>query len=134
MGNMKAALEAKAEMALRGNMVYVDNDSEVEFMTDYIRTVLQDTVQTFDIFDRIRKYNEDNVVKYIGTCRVLGMPCIIYAISNPRNEVPEPFSDDYGSGYPVAFCYVYNLTYDEMCSEFGDVAFKSYGPFYRRAC
>ena len=61
---------------------------------------------------------------------MLGMPCIVYCIDPQDGETPKPFEEDYGSGYPCSFTYVFNTTDHEMCSEFGDAFFEKQADGY----
>lgn len=52
--------------------------------------------------------------------------CVVLASADGASEdFPDPFTEDYGTGFPCAFCYVYNLR-DSWCSEFGDVFFEKH--------
>lgn len=127
MSKIKQHYEAKAELALMGKFVPVDSEDEVRFLTDYILTVLdgEHLIKSIDIYkDCLHKYNDTNKVTNIGTCKVLGMPCIVYCIDPQDGETPKPFEEDYGTGTPCAFCYVFNVQAHEMCSEFGDCFFE----------
>ena len=60
---------------------------------------------------------------------LLGQYC---ASDDEEEQYPAPFEEDYGSGYPSAFCYVFN-TENDWCSEFGDCFFeKRADGFYHR--
>lgn len=127
MGKMKQMMEDKSELALMGKFVSVENEDEVRFITNYILTVLgkDEQFKDLDIYkDCLHRYNDTNKVTNIGTCRVMGMPCIVYCIDPQDGETPKPFEEDYGTGNPCAFCYVFNTTDHEMCSEFGDCFFE----------
>lgn len=127
MGKMKQMMEDKSELALMGKFMSVENEDEVRFITNYILTVLgkDEQFKDLDIYkDCLHRYNDTNKVTNIGTCRVMGMPCIVYCIDPQDGETPKPFEEDYGTGNPCAFCYVFNTTDHEMCSEFGDCFFE----------
>lgn len=133
MGKMKQMMEDKSELALMGKFVSVENEDEVRFITNYILTVLEKDEQfkDLDIYkDCLHRYNDTNKVTNIGTCRVMGMPCIVYCIDPQDGETPKPFEEDYGTGNPCAFCYVFNTTDHEMCSEFGDCFFEKQADNY----
>lgn len=133
MGKMKQMMEDKSELALMGKFVSVENEDEVRFITNYILTVLEKVEQfkDLDIYkDCLHRYNDTNKVTNIGTCRVMGMPCIVYCIDPQDGETPKPFEEDYGTGNPCAFCYVFNTTDHEMCSEFGDCFFEKQADNY----
>lgn len=108
----------RCELALMGIVVTTD-DSTVQAMTEYICQVLKKPI--VNVLESIKRYN-DNKVKYLVVNRVMGMPCITYLLENGE-EYPKPFEEDYGSGFPSAFCYVLNIA-DPECSEFGDCFFK----------
>lgn len=123
MGKVKNEAMGRAEMMLMGMCIPTNND-EVQFMTDYILTVLgvKEQYEKLDVLkDCICQFNE-NKVTYMTTCRVMDMPCIVYCLET--EDAPKPFEEDYGSGYPAAFCYVFNTVDHEMCSEFGDCFFE----------
>lgn len=125
MSKIKQHYETRAELMMMGKFLEVTD--EVQFCTDYIITSLgyEDKFRGLDIYkDHIHKYNDTNKVTHMGTCRVYGMPCIVYCIDPQDDETPKPFTEDYGSGYPASFCYVFNLDDPEMCSEFGDCFFE----------
>lgn len=133
MGKMKQMMEDKSELALMGKFVSVDNEDEVRFITNYILTVLgkDEQFKDLDIYkDCLHRYNDTNKVTNIGTCRVMGMPCIVYCIDPQDGETSKPFEEDYGTGNPCAFCYVFNTTDHEMCSEFGDCFFEKQADNY----
>lgn len=133
MGKMKQMMEDKSELALMGKFVSVENEDEVRFITNYILTVLgkDEQFKDLDIYkDCLHRYNDTNKVTNIGTCRVMGMPCIVYCIDPQDGETPKPFEEDYGTGNPCAFCYVFNTTDHEMCSEFGDCFFEKQADNY----
>lgn len=120
------------EHALLGQCVPV-SEEWVDRMTYYMLGVLSAsyTPGTFARFsesagfsvlnDRIKKV-EGAVVTHIYTCMVYDMPCIGYVLRG--KDIVEPFTEDYGSGYPCATCYVFNPTADDQCSEFGDCFFE----------
>jgi hypothetical protein len=124
----KTEMRTRGELAMMGIVQPTSND-EVQEMTKYIMKSLERDPETLgDILkNAICKYH-DNKVKFITTYRIYGMPCICYLLDsgvskNDEEYFPAPFEEDYGTGYPCAFCYVLNLESD-WCSEFGDVFFK----------
>ena len=125
MSKIKRELEDRAELAMTGRFVPVENEEEVRFMTSYITVALnKEHYSDLDIYEEfLHRYNNKNKVTHVGTCRVLGMPCIVYCIDPQDGETPKPFEEDYGSGYPCSFSFVFNLDY-ESCSEFGDCFFE----------
>lgn len=123
MGKVKNEAMGRAEMMMMGMCIPVNNE-EVQFMTEYILGVLgcAEQFKDVDFFkDRICQYGE-NKVTYMTTCKCLDMPCVVFCLEN--EDSPKPFEEDYGSGYPAAFCYVLNTVDDNMCSEFGDCFFE----------
>lgn len=126
MGKLKQYYENKAELALMGKFMPVETEDEVKFITNYILTVLnKEDLKQLDIYaDCLHRYNNTNKVTHIGTNKVLGMPCIVYCIDTQDGETPKPFEEDYGTGFPCSFTYVFNLADHEMCSEFGDSFFE----------
>lgn len=115
----------KAELALMGKCVSVESEEEVRFITKYILKVFQkDEALSLDIYkDHIHRYNNTSKVTHIGTCRVFSMPCVVYCIDTQDGDTPKPFEEDYGSGYPCSFCYVFNIAAPDL-SEFGDCFFE----------
>ena len=135
MSNSERAI--RCELALIGKVVPVNSNSEVQEMTKYLLSAMgNDPNKLVDIMkNAINKYGENNV-KYLVCNRVQGMNCITYLLEcgsdDPEEQYPAPFEEDYGSGYPSAFCYVFNTEID-WCSEFGDCFFekKSDGYYHR---
>lgn len=125
MGKIKQQMETKAELSLMGKYIPVETEDEVRFITSYILTVLGK--EDIDPYDYIHRFNSGNTVEYIGVNTLQGMPCITYCLD--AEDAPEPFTEDYGSGYPASFCYVYNPDYP-ACSEFGDCFFEKQGDNY----
>lgn len=136
MGAIKRRMEDLSELAMMGKCVPVENEDEVRFITNYILTVFSkdEEFKDLDIYkDCLHRYNDTNKVTNIGTCRVEGMPCIVYCIDCQDGETPKPFEEDYGSGFPASFCYVFNMDAHDMCSEFGDCFFeKKADGYYHR--
>ena len=129
-------MATRCELALMGKVVECNNN-EVQSMTEYILSAMDKDKEFADLDilkDRIQRYSEDNEVKYIVCNTLLGfMRCITYLIDTNDGETPKPFEEDYGTGTPCSFCYVFNTTDDDMCSEFGDCFFtkKSDGYYHR---
>lgn len=140
MSKVKQEMETRCELAMTGKVVEIRSNDEVQPMTQYIVTTLKGEEQADKLVDilenAINRYHE-NKVKYLVCNRVQGMLCITYLLDSgvdkdDENYYPAPFSEDYGSGYPCAFCYVFNLDSD-WCSEFGDCFFeKKADGFYHR--
>ena len=141
MGKVKAEMMTRCELALMGKVVPINNNDEVQVMTEYIVGAIKNVEEVRGLVDivkeSINRYQE-NEVKYLVTNQVMGMPCITYLLDSGVSEdhedyYPAPFVEDYGTGYPCAFCYVFNLESD-WCSEFGDVFFekKSDGYYHRK--
>lgn len=130
MSKMKAEMATRCELAMMGKVIPVNDNSEVQSMTEYILGAMgKDTSDLVDILENaINKY-QDNKVKYLVCNRVQDMNCITYlldsGITDEEDEeyYPSPFEEDYGTGYPSAFCYVFNADCD-WCSEFGDCFFQ----------
>ena len=136
MSKIKDEIATRCELALMGKTVPVNNNDEVQEMTNYILGVLEKSEQYKDldiVKNRICRYSEKNEVKYL-VCNTLmdTMKCITYLIDTHEEGEPAPFEEDYGTGYPCAFSYVFNTDADD-CSEFGDCFFKKYADgFYHR--
>lgn len=138
MSKVKSEMATRCELALMGKVVPVNSNDEVQMMTCYLLDAMgRDSSKCVDILENaICKYGKTNEVKYLVCNTVMGMKCITYLLActfaNGAEKFPAPFEEDYGSGYPSAFCYVFN-TESDWCSEFGDVFFekKSDGYYHR---
>lgn len=129
MSKIKQEAETRCELALMGKVQECKSE-EVEFFFNYIKSAcgFEDQYNDIDVVkDRIKKYTETNEVKYITTCRLFGKPCVCFLLESTSDDeeekYPAPFEESYGTPYKCAFCYVFNLADDYMCSEFGDVFF-----------
>lgn len=140
MSKVSDEMATRCELALMGKVVKVKDNDEVVPMTKYIMSAVgvEKSLSPDFLKESICKYS-DNKVKYLVCNMVMGMKCITYLLSsgisdkNDEEYYPEPFEEDYGTGYPCAFSYVFNLDCD-WCSEFGDVFFKKRSDgFYHRA-
>ena len=138
MSKVKSEMETRCESALMGKVVPVNCNSEVQAMTEYLFSAMgNDPNKLVDILENaICKYQK-NEVKYLVCNTVMGMKCITYLLASTSDDeeekYPAPFEEDYGSGYPCAFCYVFN-TESDWCSEFGDCFFeKRADGYYHRA-
>lgn len=137
MSKVKAEMASRCELALMGKVVPVNSNDEVQMMTEYIYSAMgKEPSHLVDILENaICKYQQ-NKVKYLVTNTVMDMPCITYLLESASDDeeekYPAPFETDYGTGYPCAFCYVFN-TESDWCSEFGDCFFqkKSDGYYHR---
>lgn len=130
MSKIKQEAETRCELALMGK-VQKCNTEEVEFFFNYIKSACgyDDQYNDLDVVkERIKKWTDTNEVRFITTYRVYGMPCICFLLESTSEDeeekYPAPFEEDYGTGCPSAFSYVFSLADDQMCSEFGDVFFK----------
>lgn len=138
-------IEDRCELAMMGKVVPVKNE-EVQKATEYLVKTLRNGKPILPDYlnDMIRKYTKKIDVAYIVVNTIAGMECITYLLkSNAKpleypctDETSEyfsaPFEEDYGSGYPSAFCYVFNLVESDF-SEFGDCFFqKKDDNFYHR--
>lgn len=126
---IKSEMAARCELAMMGKVVPVNDNSEVQVMTEYIISVLQGNGEDcVDVLENAINVYHENKVKYLVVNRVMDMPCITYLLDSGVDKYhedyyPAPFEEDYGTGYPVSFCYVFNLECD-WCSEFGDCFFE----------
>ena len=140
MSKIKQEMETRCELALMGK-VQACKTEEVEFFFNYIKSAcgFEDQYNDIDVVkERIKRYTETNEVKYITTYRLYGMPCVCFLLESTSDDeeekYPAPFEESYGTPYKCAFCYVFNLADDYMCSEFGDVFFsKKSDGFYHVA-
>lgn len=138
MSKVKSEMATRCELALMGKVVPVNSNDEVQMMTCYLLDAMgRDSSKCVDILENvICKYSKTNEVKYLVCNTVMGMKCITYLLANTSDneeeKFPAPFEEDYGSGYPSAFCYVFN-TESDWCSKFGDAFFekKSDGYYHR---
>lgn len=137
MSKIKDEIATRCELALMGKTVPVNNNDEVQEMTNYILGVLEKSEYYKDldiVKNRICRYSEKNKVTHlvVNTSKICGYRHITYCIDTQEEDEPKPFEEDYGSGYPCAFSYVFNVDADD-CSEFGDCFFKKYADgFYHR--
>ena len=140
MGKIKSEMATRCELAMMGKVVPINDNSEVQAMTEYIIKAIKGDDHKFTLCDivkeSINRYHE-NKVKYLVCNTVLDMRCITYLLDSgvdkdKEDYYPAPFEEDYGTGTPCAFCYVFNLEND-WCSEFGDCFFekKSDGYYHR---
>lgn len=134
---VNSEMATRCELALMGKVVEVKDNSEVVPMTEYIMKAvgIESPLSPDFLKESICKYS-NNLVKYLVCNRVMDMNCITYLLASdkPKGDedyYPAPFEEDYGTGYPCAFCYVFNLESD-WCSEFGDCFFQKRGGFYHR--
>ena len=140
MSKIKSEMATRCELAMMGKVIPVNDNSEVQPMTEYIvRTIKGDDQanKLVDILKNAINHYQENMVKYLVVNTVHDMPCITYLLDSGVDKdheeyYPAPFETDYGTGYPVAFSYVFNLDTD-WCSEFGDAFFekKSDGYYHR---
>lgn len=131
MSKVKEEMATRCELALMGAVVDVHSNEEAAMMTDYILNVLDKELDNDLITDRICKYNKTNEVKHLVCNTIEGMATITYLIDCKDGETPAPLEEDYGSGYPCAFCYVLNLA-EDLFSEFGDCFFEKRQGIYHR--
>lgn len=129
MSKTKRDMETRCELAMMGKVVPVYDNSEVQSMTEYIVTVINGNADNLvDILENAICRFQQNKVKYLVCNTVMDMPCITYLLDSGVDKdhedyYPAPFEEDYGTGYPASFCYVFNLASD-WCSEFGDSFFE----------
>lgn len=134
MSNIKRDLETRCGLAMMGKCVKVNSNDEVQAMTEYIFSAMgKDPNRLVDILENaIQRYSKKNEVKYLVCNTVMDMKCITYLIDTHEEGEPAPFEEDYGTGKPASFCYVFN-TDNDWCSEFGDCFFeKRDDNFYHR--
>jgi len=138
MSRIKDEMATRCELALMGRVVEVRDTSEVVPMTQYLLSAMgvENELNPNFLKDTINKYNDTNVVKYLVCNTVMGMKCITYLLDttteDEEEKYPAPFEEDYGTGYPCAFTYTFNVDCD-WCSEFGDAFFrKDHDGFYHR--
>lgn len=126
---IKSEMATRCELAMMGKVVPVNDNSEVQVMTEYIISVLQGNGEDcVDVLENAINVYHENKVKYLVVNRVMDMPCITYLLDSGVDKYhedyyPAPFEEDYGTGCPASFCYVFNLESD-WCSEFGDCFFE----------
>lgn len=136
MSKIKNEVATRCELALMGKVVPCTTD-EVQVMTEYILSAMgRENLEVDIVGEHIQRYSK-NEVKYIVTNRVMGMNTITYLLASgeadEEEDYPAPFEEDYGSGYPCAFCYVFNVD-QPVFSEFGDCFFeKKADGYYHRA-
>lgn len=134
---IKSEMATRCELALMGKVIPVNDNSEVQTMTKYIVSAIKGEEyanKLVDILENAINHYQENLVKYLVCNTVQGMHCITYLLDSGvdkdhENYYPAPFEEDYGTGYPVAFTYVFNLDCD-WCSEFGDSFFEKQSDGY----
>ena len=124
---LTADAKARCEVALMGIVANCNGNEEAQGMLEYIAQVIGYDYSNLDLTEKLSQYG--NTARYVVTNTLNGMPCVTFLLEN--EECPKPFEEDYGSGYPCAFCYVVNLACD-TCSEFGDCFFEKRGNGYHR--
>lgn len=138
MKKMTSEMATRCELALMGKVVPVNSNDEVNEMTKYILRAIgkEYDEENFDILkNAIHRYSKTNKVTHLVTNTLMGcMQCITYCIDTGDEDMPKPFEEDYGTGYPCSFCYVFNTT-EDFCSEFGDCFFekKADGYYHRKS-
>lgn len=117
--------EDKAELALMGKYVAIENNEECDYITRYILKVMGTEKNYPEDFSITTRLNAKCEVKYLGTNILYNeFKCITYCLDlQDDTETPKPFETDYGSGFPCSFCYVFNTNADD-CSEYGDCFFE----------
>ena len=137
MSKIYEEMATRCELAMMGKVVPVNSNDEVQPMTEYILSAMgiEEPLTEDFISNTINHYGQNNV-KYIVCNTVLGMKCITYLLEyageDKEEYYPAPFEEDYGTGTPCAFCYVFN-TESDWCSEFGDCFFeKKADGYYHR--
>ena len=137
MSKITKEMATRCELALMGKVVPVNSNDEVQGMTEYILSAMghkEPLIEDF-VSKSINHYGQNNV-KYLVCNTVMDMKCITYLLESgsddPEETYPAPFEEDYGTGTPCSFCYVFN-TESDWCSEFGDCFFekKSDGYYHR---
>ena len=137
MSKITKEMATRCELALMGKVVPVNSNDEVQGMTEYILSAMGREKSLIEDFvnKSINRYGQNNV-KYLVCNTVMDMKCITYLLESgsddPEETYPAPFEEDYGTGTPCSFCYVFN-TESDWCSEFGDCFFekKSDGYYHR---
>lgn len=137
MSKVKQEMETRCELALMGKVVPVNSNDEVQAMTEYIYSAMgYDPDKLVNILENAINRYQTNEVKYLVCNTVMDMKCITYLLASTSDDeeesYPAPFETDYGTGYPCAFCYVFN-TESDWCSKFGDSFFekRSDGYYHR---
>lgn len=133
MSKVKQEVATRCELALMGKVVPVNNNDEVQFMTEYMLSAMGHEEPLIEDFvkNTINHYGQNNI-KYLVCNTIQGMKCITYLLESADEDeesYPAPFEEDYGTGTPCAFCYVFNTECD-WCSEFGDCFFEKQSDGY----
>lgn len=119
----------RAELAMLGCVQTVEDRGDLVLMVNYIISELKDNPLP-DGISLLKPILKDRYeVKYLSCSTVCGMRCINLCLET--KDLPKPFEEDYGSGYPCSFCYVLNLDAPEF-SEFGDCFFEMRDGDYHR--
>ena len=118
MSKIKNEMADRCELALMGKFVPINDNDEVQSMTEYIMTVL-DREEDFKDVDIIKQhicqYNKKTKVRYMGVNTLMGQFRVITFVVSGRFY-------NYGDT-KYTTCYCLNLDAPEL-SEFGDCFFK----------
>lgn len=121
--------ELYCELAMCGCAVEVKSRGDLILMVNYIIGELKNNPLP-DGISLLKPVLKDGYeVTHLSCTTVHGMRCINLCLET--EDLPKPFEEDYGSGYPCSFCYVLNLDAPEF-SEFGDCFFEMRDGYYHR--
>lgn len=117
----KGELNARAELALMGRAINLNDRDNLIYVIDYICKVLKHTDSNGEqILDMAEKYLDKEKTKPIGlVCNTIGcdMKCLTVVLKDFDGS-PFQIDDEYG-----VLCYVYNFTAPDF-SELGYCFFK----------
>ena len=119
-------LNAKCELAMMGKVVPVNSVEELEYMVKYICKVQETEYE--ELYEEFPQF-KDCKCTHLVVNKVMDMKVISCVLESTINEYPAPFEDDFGTCYPCAFCYCFNLDMPYF-SEYGDCFFEKRGDNY----
>ena len=127
---------ARAELAMMGVVVPINNYSEADLMTQYIYKTARNREKEFDSEKQVNKYNasktKNEIVGLVAYC-VYDMCIVAYVLRNKSRGDYKIVPFEYNTeNYFYSLCWAENLDQPEF-SELGDVCFKKVGETYKFA-
>lgn len=124
---LKGQLNAKAELALMGRVVFMRSREDFEYVLDYIAKVLHCEQSGHDIYENAVKHLDPKKTYPIGlSCSTIGGEFKVATLI--MKDVGESVELDRQDG---VFCYCYNFTRPDF-SELGYSYFEKQGSTYHR--
>lgn len=118
MSKIKNEYATRCELAMMGKVVPINNNDEVQVMTEYILDTIGSTYcdiqKDLDIMkDHLHKYSDNSTVKHMVVNTLGEFAMICYLLDDQEEPYPEDLATPDG-----VLCYVYNVN-DPFLSEFG---------------